>query len=323
MSMITFRSNEGDAPMLQRLDTIDGVYKSRPAQGWSTQLQTRWVVCSPHFDDAVLNCWSVLDRDPNCAVVNVFTGAPSGPFTSWIDQSSGASSSAARMDTRALEDRAALSVAGKSAIDLGMLEVQYRLRQSRLLHLTFRHVPPLRFVMLRLPFLRPLLYSTPTPEPERIADAIVAAVPGASHFCVPAGIGGHRDHVLVRQAGVALAARGMAVRIYADLPYAKRHGWPRWIGKPEGERKNDRASAFWARHLEDLREQLGDPVKAAVVVELTAEESARKASAFSHYTSQIASLNSGRTRGWLQDDRAFAYEVYWELRPARSAPASP
>lgn len=322
--MITFRSNEGDAPLFQRLDTIDGVYTSSPAQRWSTPLQTRWVVCSPHFDDAVLNCWSVLERDQSCEVVNVFTGAPSGPFTSWIDQANGASSSAAHMDTRALEDRAALSVAGKKAIDLGMLEVQYRLRQSKLLHSTFRRVPPLRFVMLRLPFLRPLLYSTPSPDPERIAEAIMQAVPGASHFCVPAGIGGHRDHVLVRQAGVALAARGMAVRIYADLPYAKRHGWPRWISTPEGERKNDRASAFWARHLEGLHTQLGgDPVKTAVVIKLTPEESARKAKAFSHYTSQIASLNSGRTRGWLQDDRAFAYEVYWELRPARSAPSGP
>ncbi|HEY1227015.1 MAG TPA: GNAT family N-acetyltransferase, partial [Ramlibacter sp.] len=49
------------------------------------------VVCSPHFDDAVLCCWSVLDRDKDCAVVNVFTGAPDAGFTSWIDQLNGAS----------------------------------------------------------------------------------------------------------------------------------------------------------------------------------------------------------------------------------------
>ena len=275
---------------------------------------TRTVVCSPHFDDAVLNCWSVLDRDKSCAVVNVFTAAPGDGFISWYDQQNGATSSADHMHQRSLEDSNALSVAGKAAINLGMLEVQYRLRQSALLHTVFRRVPPLRFVMLRLPFLQPSLYSIPAPDVEQLANTIAQAVPGASSFCVPAGIGGHRDHLLVRQAGVVLASRGMRVRLYADLPYSVIYGWPGWIGDPNGERKNDRASAFWTRHLDALRLQVGDPIRQAQVISLTPNERARKEVAVRRHASQIGSLNAGRMRGRLDENSTFAYEVCWELQ---------
>jgi hypothetical protein len=280
----------------------------------SREQRVRTVVCSPHFDDAVLDCWSVLDREDDSAVVNVFTGAPGGRFASWYDQLNGASNSAAHMHQRSLEDRAALAVAGKAAIDLDLLEVQYRLRQSPWLHALFRYVAPLRFAMLRLPLLRPALYRTPAPHPEQIADAIVRAMPGASHFCVPAGIGGHRDHLIVREAGVVLASRGLNVRMYADLPYAVRYGWPRWVDASDGQRSIDWPSLFWRRHLHGVGDVIGDPVREAIVVRLTPEESARKAAAFSRYATQIEPLNSGRTRGWLKDGRAFAYEVYWNLR---------
>jgi LmbE family N-acetylglucosaminyl deacetylase len=275
----------------------------------------RTVVCSPHFDDAVLNCWSVLERDAACAVVNVFTGAPAAGFTSWYDQVNGASSSAMHMHQRSLEDREALSIAGKTAIDLGLLEVQYRLRQSPLLHTIFRRVPPVRFVMQRLPFLRPTLYTTPAPSAAQLADAIEKVVPRASSFCAPAGIGGHHDHLLVREAGAVLASRGWTVRLYADLPYAVRYGWPAWVASPAGERRIDRASAFWARDLEPLRPLLGDPIQQAQVVRLTPDERDRKSRAVREYATQYASLNSSRTEGRLDQASTFEFEVYWELRP--------
>ena len=274
----------------------------------------RTIVCSPHFDDSVLSCWSVLDREESCAVVNVFTGAPGGGFVSWYDRQNGAFNSASHMLERALEDRHALSVAGKTATNLGMWEVQYRLRRSPLLHTVFRRVPPLRFVMLRLPLLRPMLYGTPAPVAQQVADAIAQAAPAASSLWVPAAIGGHRDHLIVRQAGALLASRGMSVRLYADLPYAVMHGWPGWISAPEGERREDRASALWARHLKALRLQVGDPIKQARVVQLTPDERARKEIAVRRHATQVNSLNSGRTRGRLDEKSTFAYEVYWELQ---------
>jgi LmbE family N-acetylglucosaminyl deacetylase len=199
------------------------------------------------------------------------------------------------------------------ATDLGLLEVQYRLRQSPWLHRMFRRVAPLRFAMLRMPFLEPALYATPAPSAEQIAKAIVRAAPGVSMLCMPAGIGGHRDHLAVRNAGALLASRGIAVRLYADLPYAVMHGWPAWVTAPEGERAKDRASIFWARHLEVLRPQIGDPIKQARVVRLAPRERVRKCAAVRRYASQVALLNAGRTRGRMDEERTFAYEVYWEL----------
>jgi hypothetical protein len=290
------------------------------------------VVCSPHFDDAVLNCWSVLERDASCAVVNVFTGAPGGGVVSFHDRRKGMSSSAEQVQLRSREDAEALSLAGKTAINLGMLEVTYRLRHNPVLHTgplpalagALRRMPRLRSALLSLPFWRRTFYATPAPEPERLADSLAQAVPGASTFWVPAGIGGHRDHLLVRQAGAVLASRGMNVRLYADLPYAVIHGWPQWIRSPEGERPKDEASALWERHLDGLRGQVGEPIRHARVVQLSPEERTRKAEAVRRYASQIATIQADFALGGLDEDSAFAHEVYWEL-PTHSrgkAPAS-
>jgi len=272
----------------------------------------RTVVCSPHFDDAVLDCWSVLDRDANCAVVNVFTGAPGGGFVSFYDRINGASSSAAHMQERALEDRDALSVAGRKAVDLGLLEAQYRLRQSPLLHAIASRLPPFGSLMLRLPFLGRPLYTTSAPDPVQLAQAIAQAAPDASTVCVPAGIGGHRDHLLVRQAGVVLASRGLSVRMYADLPYAVRHGWPGWIGSSQVERMMDDPSGRWASDLRSVRRYIGDPIREARVVRLTPDERARKETAVRRYATQVDSLN-GRRR-LLDQASIFSYEVYWEVK---------
>lgn len=265
------------------------------------------VVCSPHFDDAVLSCWSVLARDADCAVVNVFTGAPSGQFSAWYDQKTGASSSANQMLNRALEDRDALAAAGKTPINLGLLEAQYRLRQNPALHVLLRRIPPLR-LMLDRPSLQPLLCGVPAPTPAEIADAVVRAVPSATGIYAPAGIGGHPDHVLVREAGAVLASRGMHVHLYADVPYAVRYGWPAWVGTTKAEHQTDRANALWSRYLGGLA--LGDMIGRAIVVRLAPEEAARKASAIRRYVTQARSLAGAGGRSWLQN---VALEVYWPV----------
>jgi LmbE family N-acetylglucosaminyl deacetylase len=275
----------------------------------------RTVVCSPHFDDAVLGCWSVLERDRTSEVINVFTAAPGDGFTAWWDQLNGASSSAAHVRDRFSEDRNALALAGKTPIALGMLENQYRLRPSALLHALFRHAPPIRYAMLRVPGLQQALYSVPVVEPEQLADCIARAVPDASTVCLPAGIGGHPDHLTVRRSAVVLAMRGMSVRLYADMPYAVRNGWPRWICAPDGAREIDRAGQFWTRHLQALRPFVAEPLREATVVRLTEGERKRKARAVRHYATQFSALNGGRSRGRLDDEGSFAYEVYWQLRP--------
>ncbi len=278
----------------------------------------RVVICSPHFDDAVLSCWSILARDRNSTVVNVFTGAPPTDFTYWYDQLNGASSSATHMQQRCDEDRYALSVVDKSPIDLGMLERQYRLRPSPWLHKLFRHASLLRFAMLRLPFLNSALYAVEPPDLNQMADAILRAVPDATSIWVPAGIGGHTDHMLVRQAGLLLAARGLKVRLYADMPYVLRFGWPAWLKGAGEHRLMDRASTYWASHFKGAIKP-ENVAKQARIVHLTPAERQHKAEAIRRYATQFESVGAGRMRGWLRQHDALDYEVYWEIN---SPPAS-
>jgi len=88
------------------------------------KFQVTIVVVSPHFDDAVLSCWTVIDGSESVEVVTVFTAGPApGIVTGW-DRDTGVDS-ATRMIQREVENRAALALAGRSATNLGFLETQY------------------------------------------------------------------------------------------------------------------------------------------------------------------------------------------------------
>jgi hypothetical protein len=83
------------------------------------------VVVSTHLDDAVLSCWSVLAGDDDVRVVTVFTAPPPpGKLFKW-DKDTDAPDSATRMAERLDEDRAALAVAGRTPVHLGLLEPYY------------------------------------------------------------------------------------------------------------------------------------------------------------------------------------------------------
>jgi LmbE family N-acetylglucosaminyl deacetylase len=297
---------------IQGLATHASLSVPNPTANSVGVLQERSVICSPHFDDAVLSCWSLLERDPASTVVNVFTGAPDSDFTYWFDQQNGVLSSAMGMQQRADEDRYALGLVGKSPIDLGMLDRQYRLRPSPWLHKLFRNAPLVRNVLLRLPFLDSVLYSMAPPDVNQLADAITRAMPDATSIWVPAGIGGHADHLLVRQAGLVLAARGLKVCIYADMPYVFRFGWPRWLGVADEDRTMDWVSAYWAHYFVGLVTPKS-LIEHARVVYLTPAERLRKAEAIYRYASQFDPVKAGRVNGLLRRPEAMACEVFWEI----------
>lgn len=152
------------------------------------------VVLSPHLDDAVLSCWHVLTDPGDVTVVNVFTGMPvEGGHPAWWDRLTGASSSQERMRERLAEDAEARSLVGRSAIDLGFLDDQYR----------------------------------KGPQPvEDIAERITAVTGPRTRIYAPAALGGVTDHEVVRAAALTLLRRGRDVLLYADLPHAVRAGWP-------------------------------------------------------------------------------------------------
>ena len=156
----------------------------------------RIVVLSPHLDDAVLSAWSVLRGGGDVHVVNVCSGLPPDGLLSPWDRLTGATSSRVRMVERLAEDRVAMVRAGCEATALGFPEAQYR-------------GCPLDSRTLRAGL-------------ERVLD-------GAVEAWVPAAIGGHDDHVQVRDAALQLCRGGGPVpKLYADLPYAVKYGWPGW-----------------------------------------------------------------------------------------------
>jgi LmbE family N-acetylglucosaminyl deacetylase len=140
------------------------------------------IVVSPHFDDAVLSCWTVVASADDVKVVTVFTNGPEpGVVAAWDADTD--VDSATRMRQRAEENRAALALAGREPVNLGALEAVYG-----------------------------------GGDVDR--DAIRQQLAGADAVYIPAAVGVNhvnREHIVVRAA--CLAVRGDC-HFYADQPYS-------------------------------------------------------------------------------------------------------
>jgi hypothetical protein len=238
------------------------------------------VILSPHFDDAVLSCWHVLAGAGEVLVVNVFAGEPPAGALGWWDRLAGASDSAAAVRARVEEDRRALALAGRAAVNLSFLDSQYREADQ---------------------------------EPGEIVQALrTVLVPGA-RIHAPASLGdSHRDHTAVRAAALALHAQGADVALYADLPHATVDGWPRWVLDGDGGSSagSDPAGELWTTQLEAT----GIPVERMehAARRLARKDHAGKLAAVFTYKSQIAPLQRAFGRS-LEDPQLLGVEVDWRL----------
>ncbi len=173
-------------------------------------------ILSPHFDDAALSCWQLLAGPADVTVVNVFTAEPpAGTPPPWWDRATGATDPVKRMRERHREDAAALALMGRSSVELGLLDDQYRSAQLSV-----------REVVERVTL--------------EVAPQAIIHAPGA--------FDGHPDHVLVRDAALGLARAGWAVVLYADLPHATARGWPAWLSGESSAPATD-VAADWDRVL--------------------------------------------------------------------------
>lgn len=238
------------------------------------------VVLSPHFDDAVINCWSVLTSDDDVRVVNVFAAAPARGSTTLWDRVCGARDSSAHMQTRVGEDVAALRHAGRTATNLPFLDAQYRRRR---------------------------------PSLGRLDAALAGAFATAAAVYAPAGLGfdPHPDHVLVRRLAVAASRNGVPVYLYADVPYAVAFGWPDWVTGTSFEERLD-VDAFWQRLERDVPSIAS--LRGAKVVRLAPEAAERKLEAMRAYRTQFAALDGGSI-GLLRNPLIHGFEVFWEVAP--------
>jgi len=238
------------------------------------------VVLSPHLDDAVLDCWSVLEGEPRPLVVNVFAALPpEGTLGRW-DRITGAADSAQRMRERIAEDAAALAPLGIEPINLSLPEAEYRSPWEE-------------------------------PPPARLDALLAARVPEVSGVLVPAALGTNRDHRAVRRYGLALRAAGIPVTLYADLPYCIQHGWPSWVDGAPPDPYRD-VDAFWATFVEGTGIELAR--QRARVVALDEARAAAKLAALRCYRTQLPALDGGPL-AYLSNPRAHGFEVFWELEP--------
>ncbi len=140
------------------------------------------LVVSTHLDDAVFSCWSVLSGPRDVVPATVFTGVLPG-VQSWWDADV---PSEIRGAERLAEDRAALAVAGREPVHVGLYDAPFGVRDQPIAET-----------------LGPLL-----------AEAEVVYAPLAFE---------NEDHLLVHDA--VLSVRPDAV-LYVDLPYALRSAPP-------------------------------------------------------------------------------------------------
>jgi LmbE family N-acetylglucosaminyl deacetylase len=231
------------------------------------------LLLSPHHDDAVLNCWSVLDTNPQVRVVNVFAGIPrSGLLTEW-DRVCGARDSADHMRLRITEDRRALALVGQVPHNLPFLDLSYR------------------------------RYS-PRPSLAAIDAAVSDAVPGCSRVVAPVAAE-HQAHDIIRRYAVAVALSGIPGELYAEIPYMTRMGWPDWVtGKPRDPHLDVRAFWAWNRAIPGRR--------SARVVSLDENRSAAKLAAIRTYRSQLAAIDGGPLQV-VTNPAVHGYEVFWPI----------
>jgi LmbE family N-acetylglucosaminyl deacetylase len=233
----------------------------------------RVVVLSPHLDDAVLSAWSVLARKRAVHVVNVCTGLPPNGLLAPWDRMTGASSSRARMLERLAEDRVALERAGCRDTALDFPEAQYR--QGAL-------------------------------DSGALRAALEGVLDGAAEAWAPAGIGGHEDHVQIRNAALALWRHGgPAPKLYAELPYAVRYGWPGWVTAQEDDPYLV-IDEWWQSFLPD------DVALVPETHALSEADARAKLHALAAYRSQFPGLNGGPIE-MLGRPQIIGHEVSWAV----------
>jgi LmbE family N-acetylglucosaminyl deacetylase len=240
------------------------------------------LILSPHPDDAVIDCWSILTGSCAAQVLNVFAGAPRPGQLTYYDRLAGARDSGDHMRRRIADDHEALALAGRSPRNLGFLAQSYR-------------------------------RGRPEPSFAQLEGALLACTDGASLVYAPAALGSpHPDHELIRAYALRLARDGMPVRLYADLPYCGVYGWPSWVSDLDGAPHVD-VDAYWRSSAGEAAALLSR--ERAEVVRLTPGEAAAKLAAMRTYRAEFAVLDRGPV-GQLSNPAIHGYEVFWTVNGA-------
>ena len=184
------------------------------------------VVLAPHLDDAALSCGALMAdalRRTSVTVVTLFTEASDGPYTlsarRYLRQI-GAQGAQFLYAQRRAEDRAALESIGAGWVHAGLTEALFRCRanpgqRSRWVRILpeLGHVYP----VYRRHITGGRVAAADAAAVGAVSDVIRGLNAGGSGILLaPLGVGGHVDHVVVRNAAERSGAR---VVYYSDFPY--------------------------------------------------------------------------------------------------------
>jgi LmbE family N-acetylglucosaminyl deacetylase len=208
------------------------------------------LLISPHLDDAALSCAARLLAGNIDEVVTVFAAIPGAqtPLSTW-DRITCATSAAERVAERRREDQAAWASINQSFRHLEYVEATARMLNS-----------------------------------ERLTDDIRTVAIGHECVLLPAGIGEHPDHVLVRDAGVAALSAGVEIVLYGELPYAAFYGWPSTSPYLD-------VAAYWAEAVGQV--EVSHYVSPPQVVKLNDAQLEAKIALVRHYSSQYPAVTGG------------------------------
>jgi LmbE family N-acetylglucosaminyl deacetylase len=174
----------------------------------------RWIILSPHFDDAVLSCGGLIWEQTHAGLpVEIWTvcggDAPPGPLSLLAlvcHQQWGFESMDGVVAARRSENLKAATLLGAQTVDLSIPDCIYR----------------------RSPdgeFLYPQDIFAPVHPADHgledlIQDALAGEMKANDRLVSPMAVGGHVDHLLTRQAAEKMDC---PLWYYADIPYLLNH----------------------------------------------------------------------------------------------------
>lgn len=202
--------------------TSEAIFREEPA---GPSGDARVLALSPHLDDAVFSIGATLAqfvaRGTSVTVCTLFSGVPDAdlsPFARSLHRQCGLPPTPEAVLTRRREDVAALRVIGATAVHCDFLDAIYRKDANE----TWPY--PNEGALFRT--LTSQNEASLTNSVHQVLAAIIeGAQPGLVLTCL--GIGGHVDHVLVRDLVCRLTAgAGIRTLLWEDLPYAMTRSTP-------------------------------------------------------------------------------------------------
>lgn len=171
----------------------------------------RWIYLSPHLDDAALSCGGLIYEQARQGIsVAIWTFMAGYPWQGYLSEFAnrlhaewGTGSAMRTVFLRRKEDRKAAGLLGAQARHFRFLDMIYR--QSK-------EGSPL--------YSENVFFVERHPDDEGLLEQLTQTLRDATHLddvlVCPLGIGGHLDHLLVREAAEKL---DRPLWYYADVPY--------------------------------------------------------------------------------------------------------